>query len=86
MNLFVWKTNVQYILKSILSETRLQAFLSIVKEVEYEGNFKFGTAQNIKAVVISKASKITVGAKNQLIGRKKWGMLFSRSYRFSGGS
>ena len=51
---------------------------------ESAGNFRSGTAQKIKAVIITKADKIIKGAKNQLIGIKKWGMLYRipRTYRF----
>lgn len=65
-----------FILKSIiLSEIKFHLCKEIFKDFEFDGNFKLGVAQKIRAVVKSNANKIIAGAKIQLIGIKKWGMI-----------
>lgn len=74
MKLFVWKTNVQTILKSSLSEIWVQGEEGVEGDLGALGNLSSGTAQYKRAVVIKRAIIIIEGVRTQSIGRKKWGI------------
>lgn len=80
LKLFVWKTNVQAILKSSLSEIWVQGDDGVKGDFGALGNFSSGTAQYRSAVVINRAIMIMEGVRTQSIGRKKWGILISPSW------